>query len=98
VVSHTHPNPPSTPSACSPPEVPLLCGALSFCFDEQRLRARETVDMPVFFYIDPKINDDRRCNDVTHLTLSYTFFAMRSDEEEEEEEAKATGEEREEAV
>ena len=43
--------------------------------------------MPVFFYIDPKINDDRRCNDVTHLTLSYTFFALRTDEEEEEEAA-----------
>ena len=55
----------------------------SFCFDEQRLRAHETVDMPVFFYIDPKINEDRRCNDVNHLTLSYTFFNMHHDEEEE---------------
>ena len=45
--------------------------------------------MPVFFYIDPAINEDRRCNDVTHLTLSYTFFAMKSEEEEEEEEAAA---------
>jgi cytochrome c oxidase assembly protein Cox11 len=42
--------------------------------------------MPVFFYIDPKINEDRRCNDVTHLTLSYTFFALKNDEDEEEEE------------
>ena len=47
--------------------------------------------MPVFFYIDPAISKDRRCNDVTHLTLSYTFFALRSDEEEEEEERAATG-------
>ena len=57
-----------------------------FCFDEQRLRAHETVDMPVFFYIDPSINDDRRCGDVKHITLSYTFFPMKTDEEEEEEE------------
>ena len=31
-----------------------------FCFDEQRLLPGETVDMPVFFYIDPEILDDRR--------------------------------------
>lgn len=54
-----------------------------FCFDEQRLRGGETVDMPVFFYIDPAINDDRRCGDVEHITLSYTFFEMKGDEEEE---------------
>jgi len=39
----------------------------------------------VFFYIDPSIMDDRRCNDVNHITLSYTFFPMQNDEEEEEE-------------
>jgi hypothetical protein len=26
-----------------------------FCFEEQRLRGREVVDMPVFFYIDPEV-------------------------------------------
>jgi cytochrome c oxidase assembly protein subunit 11 len=30
-----------------------------FCFDEQRLRANETVDMPVFFYIDPAVSETR---------------------------------------
>jgi len=57
-----------------------------FCFDEQRLRAGETVDMPVMFYIDPAMDQDRRCADVKHITLSYTFFPMQTDEEEEEEE------------
>ena len=56
-----------------------------FCFDEQRLRAHETVDMPVMFYIDPAMSADRRCNDVKHITLSYTFFPMQTDEDEEEE-------------
>jgi cytochrome c oxidase assembly protein Cox11 len=42
------------------------------------------VDMPVFFYIDPAINNDRRCGDVDHIALSYTFFALKNDDEEEE--------------
>ena len=42
--------------------------------------------MPVMFYIDPAMSNDRRCNDVTHITLSYTFFPMHTDDEEEEEE------------
>jgi cytochrome c oxidase assembly protein subunit 11 len=29
-----------------------------FCFEEQRLLAGETIDMPVFFYIDPDFADD----------------------------------------
>ena len=29
-----------------------------FCFEEQRLLGGETIDMPVFFYIDPDFADD----------------------------------------
>jgi len=32
-----------------------------FCFEEQRLRAGEEVDMPVFFYLDPELVDDHNC-------------------------------------
>lgn len=32
-----------------------------FCFEEQRLRGGEEVDMPVFFYIDPELVDDFNC-------------------------------------
>lgn len=32
-----------------------------FCFEEQRLRAGEVVDMPVFFYIDPELVEDFNC-------------------------------------
>lgn len=45
-----------------------------FCFEEQHLRPRESVDMPVFFYIDPEFATDRRLKNVDHITLSYVFF------------------------
>lgn len=45
-----------------------------FCFEEQILRAGETVDMPVSFFIDPAFLDDPNMKDVTSITLSYTFF------------------------
>jgi hypothetical protein len=32
-----------------------------FCFEEQRLRGGEEVDMPVFFYLDPEMVDDFNC-------------------------------------
>lgn len=45
-----------------------------FCFDEQRLKPGEGLDMPVFFYIDPDFADDRNMDDVRDIMLSYTFF------------------------
>ena len=45
-----------------------------FCFDEQRLLPGETVDMPVFFYVDPDFLQDRRMHKCNVMTLSYTFF------------------------
>ena len=45
-----------------------------FCFDEQRLRSNESVDMPVFFFIDPAFLDDPEMDEVHSIPLSYTFF------------------------
>jgi len=45
-----------------------------FCFEEQRLRGKEEVDMPVLFYIDPEFASDPSMADVKSLVLSYTFF------------------------
>ncbi|TVY43716.1 Cytochrome c oxidase assembly protein COX11, mitochondrial [Lachnellula subtilissima] len=46
-----------------------------FCFEEQRLNAGETVDMPVFFYIDPDFANDPNMRGIEQVTLSYTFFS-----------------------
>lgn len=45
-----------------------------FCFEEQRLRAGEEIDMPVFFFLDPEMLDDPTMDSVNNVTLSYTFF------------------------
>lgn len=37
--------------------------------------------MPVFFYIDPEIESDKRMRDVTNIVLSYTFWPMECDDE-----------------
>ncbi|MDB5593007.1 cytochrome c oxidase assembly protein [Enterovirga sp.] len=49
-----------------------------FCFDEQALAAGETMDFPVVFYIDPALTKDRNLDELSTITLSYTYFASRN--------------------
>lgn len=49
-----------------------------FCFEEQKLNAGESVDMPVFFFIDPDFASDPAMKGIDTITLSYTFFSKLS--------------------
>ena len=44
-----------------------------FCFEFQVLEPGETVMMPVSFYVDPNLVDDREARGTRQITLSYTF-------------------------
>lgn len=52
-----------------------------FCFTEQVLMPGETVMMPVSFFVDPEIVDDREGQYVHTITLSYTFYQIDTPEE-----------------
>ena len=45
-----------------------------FCFEEQILMPGERVQMPVTFFVDPEIVEDRDAKYTKVITLSYTFY------------------------
>jgi len=45
-----------------------------FCFTEHALKPGESAELPVTFFVDPKIRENPDTADIQVITLSYTFF------------------------
>jgi cytochrome c oxidase assembly protein subunit 11 len=59
----------------SPDKAGIFFGKIQcFCFEEQRLEAGQTLELPVLLTISPDILKDPLTKDLKTLTLSYTFF------------------------
>jgi cytochrome c oxidase assembly protein subunit 11 len=62
----------------SPPTVGAYFSKINcFCFTEQRMKAGETREMTVVFYVDPAIVKDRDQDSLNTITLSYSFYRLR---------------------
>jgi len=61
----------------TPPQVGAYFNKINcFCFTEQTMKAGETREMAVVFYVDPAIAKDRDQNELNTITLSYTFYRL----------------------
>ncbi len=52
-----------------------------FCFEEQTLAPGQQVDMPIAFWVDPRIAEDPQTRDIRTITVNYTFFRSLNDAE-----------------
>ena len=61
----------------SPPEAMAYLNKIQcFCFEEQRFKPHELVEMPVFFYIDKDFLNDSLISWLDEVIINYTFFNL----------------------
>lgn len=61
----------------SPPQMGAYFDKINcFCFTQQTLKAGETREMTVVFYVDPAIAKDHDLDKLNTVTLSYTFYRL----------------------
>ena len=46
-----------------------------FCFEKQTLNAGQKRNFVLTFFLDPKVVDDNKTNNISDVTLSFTFFS-----------------------
>ena len=46
-----------------------------FCFEKQTLNPGQKRDFVLTFFLDPKVVDDNKTNNISDVTLSFTFFS-----------------------
>jgi cytochrome c oxidase assembly protein subunit 11 len=62
----------------APPTVGAYFSKINcFCFTEQRLKAGETREMTVVFFVDPALAKDAEQDGLDTITLSYTMYPAR---------------------
>ncbi|HEX2116624.1 MAG TPA: cytochrome c oxidase assembly protein [Alphaproteobacteria bacterium] len=65
----------------SPPTVGAYFQKINcFCFTEQRLAPGERRELPVVFFIDPKLAAEAEFDNLNTITLSYTMYRVRQSE------------------
>ncbi len=64
-----------TPHKAGPYFAKIEC----FCFDDMVFQPGETVALPVLFFVNPDMADERQLDDVKTITLSYTYFRSKAD-------------------
>jgi cytochrome c oxidase assembly protein subunit 11 len=63
----------------TPPEVGIFFNKIEcFCFTEQTLKPGETAEFPVQFFVDAAMLDDADTKSIREITLSYSFYPVKS--------------------
>ena len=59
----------------SPEDVNIYFSKIQcFCFNQQLINPREELLLPLFFYLEPEINEDSDVNRVENIQVAYTFL------------------------